>query len=84
MATDLFSYMYLYSPQMEQNGEWGEKERERWLKRKQVIALDLEAISAPGQAKAGGLCAIVAQENGEMKVLFKQFVLPVHGDLSMC
>ena len=56
---------------------------ERWLKRKQVVALDLEAISAPGQAKAG-LCAIVAQENGEMKVLFKQFVLPVHGDLSMC
>ena len=43
---------------MEQNGEWGEKEG--WLKRKQVVALDLEVISAPVQAKAGGLCAIVA------------------------
>ena len=44
--------------------------------------MDLEVINAPGQAKACGLCAIVAKENGDMKVLFKRFVLPVHGDLS--
>ena len=49
-----------------------------------MVALDVEPVDACGQAKAGGRCAIVAQVNGEMKVLFDKFVIPVGGDLSMC
>ena len=41
-----------------------------------MVAIDLEAIQAPGMAKAGGHCAIVSEVNGEMKVLLDVFVLP--------
>lgn len=49
-----------------------------------VVVLDVEAIDAPGQAKAGGRCAIVTQVGGKMKVLFDAFVRPHFGDLSLC
>ena len=29
-----------------------------------VMALDVEAVDSPGQAKAGGCCAIVTQVDG--------------------
>ena len=45
-----------------------------------MVALDVEAINTRLQAKAGGRCAIVAQDNEEMKVLFDKFVRPVCGD----
>ena len=44
--------------------------------RDKVVAIDLEAIQAPGVAKAGGHCATVTEVNGEMEVLFDKFVLP--------
>ena len=49
-----------------------------------MVALDVEPVDASLQAKAGGRCSIVAEVNGEMKVLFDKFVIPVDGDLSIC
>ena len=60
------------------------RRRERWQQQQQqVVALDVEAINSEYQTKAGGRCAIVAQVNGEMKVMFDHFVIPVDVDLSV-